>query len=218
VKTTVKDVQDMLVGLGLETADGYDEERTRTRLARLANYEGAAGTLTGPQKELFDDVVAAIGRGEPIDITGEWPAGDGAPEKKAPKKKEKKVTTTVKKAAKNGNGKAKKGAKSPAKAQANGKPVKNGKPAKDGGPGRGHGDHTRVGVVDSIVEFLQDAGPKKPLTKKDVLDKLAKRFGEDRRDSMWNTVSSQIPNRIKREKNITVHGDKQTGFYIKKGK
>src|SRR5439155_1005603 len=70
-----------------------------------------------------------------------------------------------------------------------------------------NGSGGKPGVVDAVVSILGKASPDKSVTKKDVLDKLEKMFPDRRRESMWNTVSSQIPNRILRERGVKVEGD-----------
>jgi hypothetical protein len=104
-------------------------------------------------------------------------------------------------------------AEKPAKAKAGKPAAKKGKSGKKSGPPRKAGGDGRPGVVESIVKHLRAARPGKGLTKKQVLAKLCAEFPDRGEESMWNTTSSQIPNRIYKERGLKVHGDKN-GFWI----
>jgi hypothetical protein len=61
-----------------------------------------------------------------------------------------------------------------------------------------------TGVIKSIVEFLKAASATAPITKEQLVAKLAKRFPDREPDSMTRTVNVQIGTRIEREQGITV--------------
>jgi len=96
-------------------------------------------------------------------------------------------------------------AKKPSKAQQNGK--KRGAPQKAGGP-------DGPGIIGSIVEFVKKATPEKPITKKEIVAKLAKRFPEKDPEGMEKTVNVQVPNRIKKEKGINIVRHPEGGYYV----
>lgn len=85
-------------------------------------------------------------------------------------------------------------------------PAKKDAPRKAGAPGQ-------PGVIASIIEFLAKASDKKPLTKKMIGEKLAKRFPEKDIAGMMKTVNVQVPNRIKVEKDLNVEKN-ESGYWI----
>lgn len=73
----------------------------------------------------------------------------------------------------------------------------------------------KVGVITSIEEFLMASTEAKPLTKKQITDKLAKRFPDRDPELMAKTVGVQIPGRIQRERGVClVKGE--NGFFLDK--
>lgn len=67
-------------------------------------------------------------------------------------------------------------------------------PKKESGPG----------VIGSIVEFLSTATEEKPMTKKELTDKLAERFKDRDREGMAKTVAVQVPARLAKDKGLKV--------------
>lgn len=76
--------------------------------------------------------------------------------------------------------------------------------AKDGKPG----------VIGSIIEFLKRGSEDKPLTKKKVVELLAKRFPDRDPESMTKTVSAQIGYHLLKFKKIEVSTDGEGGYWI----
>lgn len=102
------------------------------------------------------------------------------------------------------NGKAK---ASEAKAKASEGKASNGKASKPATKG--------VGVIGSILEFLRGASKEEPLSKADLVAKLAKRFPEREAEKMAKTVGVQLPSRIAKEQEVKVEGSaKEGGFWI----
>lgn len=81
--------------------------------------------------------------------------------------------------------------------EADKKKAKRGPPASAGGEGK-------PGIIQSIVEFLQEGSEAKPLTKAKIVEKLAARFKDRSADAMKKTVNVQVPNRIKNDKKLNV--------------
>ncbi len=75
----------------------------------------------------------------------------------------------------------------------------------------------RPGVIAKIVEVLRAASKKNPVTKDQLLKTLCETFPEREKDAMRGTVSSQVPNGLLKEKNLTVHhtADK-SGWWLPK--
>jgi hypothetical protein len=93
------------------------------------------------------------------------------------------------------------------------------KPAKKGatkGKIQKAGGEGSPGVIGSIVEFLSAADAKKPITKKELVDKLAKRFPDREATSMMRTINVQVPNRLKTDKKLNVVKSDKGGYYIEK--
>lgn len=65
------------------------------------------------------------------------------------------------------------------------------------------GDNTKPGVVNTIVECLQNSG-KGGISKDEIHKVLVKKFPERSPDSMKNTINTQIPGMLKVRKNIEV--------------
>lgn len=84
-------------------------------------------------------------------------------------------------------------------------------PVKKKGPPKKAGGQGGPGIIASIVEFLQDATEKKPVSKSDILDKLCERFPDHERASMQKTVNVQVPNRIKADKGLDVRSAEKDG-------
>jgi hypothetical protein len=74
------------------------------------------------------------------------------------------------------------------------------------------------GVIGSIIEFIQAASKKEPITKQEMADKLAKRFKDRDRDAMMKTINVQVPNRLNKDKKLNVVKHEKGGYYISKKK
>ena len=84
---------------------------------------------------------------------------------------------------------------------------KGGFPAKAGGEGK-------PGIIASILEFLTNATPEKPLSKKACLAKLKVRFPDRPETAMQNTVNIQLPARLAKDKGLNIIKT-PNGYYIK---
>lgn len=84
------------------------------------------------------------------------------------------------------------------------------------GPGRGRpaGDK-KVGVIQTIVQVLVDAGKKKkPISKADILAILDRKFNKNgERPNMKATVNMQVPTGLKSEKNLNVSSNDK-GYWL----
>jgi len=70
------------------------------------------------------------------------------------------------------------------------------------------------GVIASIVEFLKAADSAHPLSKADLLKKLSERFPSRPPEAMAKTINCQVPTRLAKEKQLTVKGSTEAGFWI----
>ena len=70
------------------------------------------------------------------------------------------------------------------------------------------------GVIASVLEFLSAASKKKPISKKQIVAKLAKRFPDREAESMAKTVNVQVGSRIAKEKNVKVVKNDDGGYWI----
>lgn len=71
------------------------------------------------------------------------------------------------------------------------------------------------GVIASIIELLQAATAKKPLSKSALLDKLVARFPDRTREAMHKTINCQVPFRLRKDKELEVHSNDE-GYWLNK--
>ena len=67
----------------------------------------------------------------------------------------------------------------------------------------------KIGVIASILEFISAGNP---VSKKQLLDKLTKRFPDRPVDGMEKTIAAQLPNRMAKEKGIKIKVDDKGRF------
>jgi len=79
---------------------------------------------------------------------------------------------------------------------------------------KAEGKKPGVGVIGSIIEFLQKGSSKKPLTKEALLAKLADRFPDREEEAMRATINVQVPNRINREREGMQVCKNDKGYWI----
>lgn len=104
------------------------------------------------------------------------------------------------------------------KSKAKGKKAAKGdKTKKDGTNFKRAGGPDGVGVIGSILEFMTEASKDKPIDKKGLLAKLVKRFPDRDESSMKATINAQVPNRIAKEKKVTVKTNDEGGYWVAKG-
>lgn len=73
----------------------------------------------------------------------------------------------------------------------------------------------RVGVIDSIVEFLAAANAKAPLTRDKLVSKLAARFKDRDADGLAATVNAQLGKRIEKGRKVKLRRN-DSGYWISK--
>lgn len=69
----------------------------------------------------------------------------------------------------------------------------------------------KPGVVAAIIECLQNG----PITKKDILKKLTKKFPDRPAEGMKRTINVFVPSRLINDKGLAVRKDKDGKFFIK---
>lgn len=70
----------------------------------------------------------------------------------------------------------------------------------------------KPGVIQSIVQFLSSS--KKPLTREQIVKKLAARFKDREAEKMAATVRVQVPTRLAAS-GVKIEGDIVSGFIVK---
>jgi hypothetical protein len=74
----------------------------------------------------------------------------------------------------------------------------------------------KAGVIDSILEFLTGASAKQPLTKDQLVAKLAARFKDRDAKALRTTCNCQLGQRIEEAKKVKVHRNDDGGYWITK--
>ena len=220
-------VEEILTSLEYNGVEKWSEKRLLNTIKKFPTLDPDDDTL-GKHAALYDELVAAVEDEVEIKII----ADDEEP---PPKKKAGKRTPAPKKKA---AGKKTPAKKTPAKSRKKAAPVeedvdddddfdddeyeepapkkKAGKkaPAKKAPAKKASGDKKKTpGVIASIVEFLQKASSKKPITKEDIVAKLTDRFPDRDPESMAKTVNVQIPTRLMSDKDIVVEKNEK-GYWI----
>jgi hypothetical protein len=200
----------MFVEMGVATADDWSASRMASKIAKLPENVDEETKLEETQ-ETLDALLAALENDESIDIgeEDEKPKGKKAAK---PDKAEKPAKAAKKPAAKeeeddDEDDKEDEDDEEPAeKAE---KPKKKGAfPAKAGGEGK-------PGVIASIIEYLTAATADKPVTKKKIGERLAKRFPDRTIDAMMKTVNIQVPGRLRNDKGLNIQKDEEgKGYWI----
>lgn len=238
MQVTREKINGLFAQLDMPMAEKWSVKRLGDKIQKLPSVVDE-DTDAGEYQELLDDILEAVENGTEIDIT-DGDDEDEAPAKKSTKKKGAKKAPAAKSKSKGKKAKpaddedeeeeappkkskSKKSStksKKAAKAEADDdedddddEPVKpkkgkvkkkaDSKPKAKKGPG----------VIATIIELLQAATKKKPITKDAIRDELVERFPERDGESMMRTINVQVPNRIKSDKGLTVvKTDK--GYYI----
>lgn len=70
----------------------------------------------------------------------------------------------------------------------------------------------KPGVIASILEFVEHG----PISKKEILGKLTKRFPDRPAEGMEKTINAQLPNRMSKERGVKIKVDDKGCFFVKK--
>lgn len=222
MKVKRKDLDALFVALEMPMAAKWSEKRLLDKISKLPDVVDEE-TDAGDSQDLLDSVLEAVEEGTEITIVSakaskaapkktkaaakkKKPPAEEEPEEEyeeyeeeeeEPPKKKTKAAAKKKTAAK----KKKKAPEPPKGANKKKKPAP--KPKTPKGPG----------VIKSIIEFLKKANSKRPLSKDALLEKLEDRFPERTPDAMRTTINIQVPNRLKKEKELDVRKNEK-GFWI----
>lgn len=71
----------------------------------------------------------------------------------------------------------------------------------------------KPGVISTILETLQAASAKKPVSKEDIVKKLVAAFPDRDEDGMRKTVNVQVPTRLGSDKGVTVQKN-EAGYWV----
>lgn len=187
-KVTKNRVVKIFLALGFKTADKWDIIRLQKKLVKLdVLIEGAK--LDAKTQKRVNEILRLQNKGRKVIV---FDPDDEA----ADKKRGQDVKDAQKRAATKKTEKATAGRKAD---KAAGKKPKRKEPKKPG-------------VIASILEFIQ-AGP---VSKKQLLGKLTKRFPDRPVDGMAKTIQAQLPNRMAKEKKIKIKMDDKGRFSVKK--
>lgn len=193
MKVDKKDLADLFVSLGAPQAKDWDVAKLKLKVGRLKALRDPGTVLADrAQSRLYDTLVAAVDAREPVEV-------EGLPKAAAAKPKKKPVKETP-----------------PSKPKA-GKDQPNGKP-KASKAGRGSPDPMKPpGVIDSIEECLRAASASAPITRQQIVDKLAARFPDRRPESLAHTVGSQVSSQLRALRGLNVKTDGKKGYWIPAG-
>jgi len=75
------------------------------------------------------------------------------------------------------------------------------------------GSRRKVGVIQSIVEFLCDASEESPINKQDLVAKIISRFPRKSERSIMASINSQVPTQLRVVRSIRVSSSKK-GYWI----
>jgi hypothetical protein len=179
--------------IGIKSAGTQDKDALTKKFGKIKEFvdkDIVAGITDANSKKLLKEVLAAQKEGRTIEVVGDGtPAGltkgDG---EDAPKKADK--------AAKAGKAEGgEKGEKAAGFKNATGKA---------GG----------TGVIATIIECIKAASPKQPVTKEEIGDELERKFPERGRAKMMKTVHIQVPNRLRKEKELDIVNNGSGGYYL----
>lgn len=148
----------------------FTDDQLQKKVQKLEKLKGDTEIKDDDVNGLYEDIVAAVNKGDKITFVEEEKKGKGK-----------------------GKGKA-------------GKPSKNGR----GGPAAGNGG---VGIIASLIEWLQAASSGKPISKPQMLEKLEKRFPDRDSEGMKTTINIQVPSRITSDKGFKVKKNEK-GYWI----
>lgn len=92
------------------------------------------------------------------------------------------------------------------------------KKSKGGGAPKGTrpqsaGGDGKPGIIASLAEWMAKTTEEKPLSKKQLLDKLVIRFPDRDPDKMSKTIAVQVPNRLNRDKGLNLIKNSEGGYY-----
>lgn len=187
LKVAREDAVKLFAELDYPAAAKWSKKRLQEKLTGLDELvDEDTETETKESQKLMESVLKAIEDKTTIELEfGEESGKDDGEEEKESK-------------GKGGKGKGKekesKGGKQPKGEKGKGGSSKGKKEKKESGPG----------VIASIIEFLKGATKTKPLTKKQLVELLAKRFPDRTAEAMEKTVNVQVPNRLRVDKDIEV--------------
>lgn len=77
---------------------------------------------------------------------------------------------------------------------------------------------TKPGVIQYVVELLENASKDKPLTVARAVEKAAKKFPDRQESSLRNTIGSQLSCQLRKNRGMNVVKAESGGYYIGKKK
>lgn len=195
---------ELLVSLGFKSATNFNEERIVKKFKQLAEKDTA--DLECSNKKLLDKIVAALEADEELTITE-------SEEDEKPAKADKKAKAEDKPAKSSKKAKADEDDDDEDEDKEDEKPAKKDKKADKKADKKPKGE----GVIGVIAKILLAASEKKPVTKDAIVEKLTDKFEDRDPDSMRGTVNVQVPSRISKERDITVHKNDK-GYWATEGR
>ena len=198
-----EEARKLLVALGYHSCDSCSIKALTNRLNKLpVLMQEATNKVQGELKDVQRFVCDSLVAGSEIVVRT----------KNAGERTENMSTKTETKGKKGKKGKAEEETKAtkappaPTKEEEAAPKTKKGKPEKAAGA-------DGQGVIGSIIEFLEKATEKNPISKKELAEKLAKRFPDRDADGMAKTINVQVPSRLKAAKNLNIQKNDK-GYWI----
>ena len=179
----------LFVDLGFPTASKWSAARLEKKIEGLPDIIDE-DTEAGDSEDLLEKILAALDDDEGVKVVDSVPT----------EKEEEEVKTIL--GPGEGDKPPKKKKKKKEEPKEESKPLPEKKPIRKGG------------VIATIVEILEAASEKKPITKEDILGKLIKKFPGKEPASMMSTIKTQVPSRLKLAKGIIVEKNNEGGWWI----
>tara|TARA_R100000808_G_scaffold6960_1_gene20340 strand:- start:4095 stop:4685 length:591 start_codon:yes stop_codon:yes gene_type:complete len=195
MNVNVKAATKLFVDLGFPTASKWSAARLEKKIEGLPDIIDE-DTEAGDSEDLLEKILAALDDDEGVKVV------DSVPTEKEEEEVEVKFILGPGEGDKPPKKKKKKKEEPKEEPKEESKPLPEKKPIRKGG------------VIATIVEILEAASEKKPITKEDILGKLIKKFPGKEPASMMSTIKTQVPSRLKLAKGIIVEKNNEGGWWI----
>ena len=212
MKLQLKEAVKLFENLGFSTAPRWSKERLERKIDGLPDVIDE-DTDAGESQQLLDDLLICLDNEDEVVIqeteteVEEVPvlneSTEEEPEEEEPEEEEpeeEKVESTLRARIKTLEAEVEELSKALAKAKKSGsRKVKKRK--------------KKVGVISTIIDFLNEATEENPITKEGLHKRLVEKFPDRSYAGMMATVSSQVPSRLISDKGLEVEKN-ENGFWI----
>ena len=204
----------LLVSIGFQTAAKWVPAKLVEKLKKIPELLDDDVVVPDDQQKLLDAVVGAVEAGDDIEVLGDDEVDEDVgvdvpkPTKKGKAKGKAKVEEDEEDEAPKPTKKGKAKVEEEVEEDEDPKPTKKGPKSS-----KSNKDGKTPGVIHSIIEFLKAGSKARPVTKQDIIQQLHARFPDRSVTSMTNTVNIQVPNRLRVDRDITVHKNDK-GYWV----